>query len=128
MPKLNVKRTLIGLSIAFYLEALVLYTGAVWSLTVILTGQGNALVTDISFTVILVLAGLFLTFAAAAIRNGKRWARSAGIFWQLIQISIAFGTAEASLPGAIAIALPSSAVLLTLFQKNVVEATLGTRD
>ncbi|NBY43649.1 MAG: hypothetical protein EBQ61_02515 [Micrococcales bacterium] len=128
MPKLNVKRTLIGLSIAFHLEALVLYIGAGLGILEILRGQGKSLVTDISFLLLLTIAGLFLTFAARAILKGKRWARSAGVFWQLIQLSIALGTYEASVIGAIAIALPSLAVLITLFQKDVVAATLGTRD
>ena len=127
MPKLNIKRTLRGLSIAFILEALVLYLGAAWSIYAIFSGQGRDLVTDLSFVFILLMSALFLTLASRAILSGKRWARSAGVFWQLIQIFIAFGTYEASVLGAIAITLPSLAVLFTLFQKEVVQATLGTR-
>jgi hypothetical protein len=68
-------------------------------------------------------AALWLTFASKAIRQGKRWARSAGIFWQLMQITFAFGTYDFSVLLALAIALPSGAVLITLFTKDVAEAT-----
>jgi len=123
MGKFNIQTTLRALSVAFFLEALVLFVATVaiiWGMT---TSQAGALLTNSALVVLTLSAGVWLTFAGIAITKGKRWARSAGVFWQLIQIAIALGTFEASLLGGFAIALPSLAVLFTLFSSEVVKAT-----
>ena len=123
MGKIKIQTTLRAISVAFFLEALVLYVATVaiiWGMT---TSQAGALLTNSALVVLTLSAGVWLTFAGIAITKGKRWARSAGVFWQLIQIAIALGTFEASLVGGFAIALPSLAVLFTLFSSEVVKAT-----
>ena len=128
MPKSSVQRTLKGLAIAYLLEALVLYiaTGtAIWALIV---GNTISLVTTLALAAFTLGVALWLTSAAKAITKGKRWARTAGIFWQLMQLTIAFGTYDVSVIGALAIALPTTAVLITLFTKDVVAATSQARD
>lgn len=123
MGKIKIETTLRAISVAFFLEALVLYVATVaiiWGMT---TSQAGALLTNSALVVLTLSAGVWLTFAGIAITKGKRWARSAGVFWQLIQIAIALGTFEASLLGGFAIALPSLAVLFTLFSSEVVKAT-----
>ena len=123
MGKINIQTTLRAISVAFFLEALVLYVATIaiiWGMT---TSQARALLTNSALVVLTLSAGVWLTFAGIAITKGKRWARSAGVFWQLIQIAIALGTFEASLLGGFAIALPSLAVLFTLFSSEVVKAT-----
>lgn len=128
MPKSSAQRTLKGLAIAFILEATVLYipTGAsIWAL---ITGDTTSLVTGAALAAICLGVALWLTSAARAITKGKRWARSAGIFWQLMQITISFGVYEASVLGALAIALASGAVLITLFTKDVAAATSQPRS
>ena len=123
MGKIKIQTTLRAISVAFFLEALVLYVATVaiiWGMT---TSQAGALLTNSALVVLTLSAGVWLTFAGIAITKGKRWARSAGVFWQLIQIAIALGTFEASLLGGFAIALPSLAVLFTLFSSEVVKAT-----
>jgi len=128
MPKSSVQRTLRGLSIAFLLEATVLYLGtgaAIWSF---ISGAATSVITDLAFAAICLGVALWLTSAARAITKGKRWARSAGIFWQLIQLAIAIGTIDVSIPGALAIAIPSIAVFVTLFTKDVVAATGENRN
>jgi len=123
MGKFNIQTTLRAISVAFFLEALVLFVATVaiiWGMT---TSQAGALLTNSALVVLTLSAGVWLTFAGIAITKGKRWARSAGVFWQLIQLAIALGTFEASLLGGFAIALPSLAVLLTLFSSEVVKAT-----
>ena len=123
MGKIKIQTTLRAISVAFFLEALVLYVATIaiiWGMT---TSQAGALLTNSALVVLTLSAGVWLTFAGIAITKGKRWARSAGVFWQLIQIAIALGTFEASLLGGFAIALPSLAVLLTLFSSEVVKAT-----
>lgn len=127
MGKINIQTTLRALAIAYFLEALVLFLGTVaivWGMT---TSQAGAVLTDSALVVLTLSAGVWLTFAGIAITKGKRWARSAGVFWQLIQIAIALGTFEASLLGGFAIALPSLAVLITLFSPGVVKATSEAR-
>jgi len=123
MGKFKIETTLRAISVAFFLEALVLFVATVaiiWGMT---TSQAGALLTNSALVVLTLSAGVWLTFAGIAITKGKRWARSAGVFWQLIQIAIALGTFEASLLGGFAIALPSLAVLFTLFSSEVVKAT-----
>jgi len=123
MGKIKIQTTLWAISVAFFLEALVLFVATVaiiWGMT---TSQAGALLTNSALVVLTLSAGVWLTFAGIAITKGKRWARSAGVFWQLIQLAIALGTFEASLLGGFAIALPSLAVLFTLFSSEVVKAT-----
>jgi hypothetical protein len=91
------------------------------------SSESKALLTDSALVILTLGAAIWLSFAGIAITKGKRWARSAGIFWQLIQLSIALGTFEASLIGGFAIALPSLAVIFALFNPKVVQATSETR-
>ena len=127
MGKLNIRTTLRAISIAYFLEALVLYIATIASIWAMVTSQSKALLTDSALVLLTLGAAIWLTFAGLAITRGKRWARSAGVFWQLIQLTIALGTFEASLLGGLAIAVPSIAVLLSLFLPEVVRATAETR-
>ena len=127
MGKFKIETTLRAISVAFFLEALVLFVATaaiIWGMT---TSQAGALLTNSALVVLTLSAGVWLTFAGIAITKGKRWARSAGVFWQLIQLAIALGTFKASLLGGFAIALPSLAVLFTLFSSEVVKATSESR-
>jgi len=127
MGKLNIRTTLRAISIAYFLEALVLYAATIASIWAMVASQSKALLTDSALVLLTLGAAIWLTFAGLAITKGKRWARSAGVFWQLIQLTIALGTFEASLLGGLAIAVPSIAVLLSLFLPEVVRATSETR-
>jgi hypothetical protein len=128
MPKLNVELTLKGLAVAYLLEAAVLYAATAVTAWSMISGEAKALLTDSALGVLTGAAAIWLTFGARAIVKHKRWARSAGVFWQLIQLTIALGTFEASVLGGLLITIPSVAVLLTLFNKQIVAATLETRD
>jgi hypothetical protein len=123
MPKPSVQRTLNILAVAYLLEALVLFSGAGSAIWALFSNEPNSFVTVVFLAAMAIGAGLWLSFAARAIRRGKRWARSSGIFWQLMLISVSFGIYEVSVLGALAIALPAGAVLITLFSKAVSEAT-----
>jgi hypothetical protein len=127
MGKFNIRTTLRAISIAYFLEALVLYLATLASIWAMATSQSKALLTDSALVLLTLGAAIWLTFAGLAITKGKRWARSAGVFWQLIQLTIALGTFEASLLGGFGIAIPSLAVLLSLFLPEVVKATSETR-
>lgn len=64
----------------------------------------------------------FLAAATFALYNLKRWGRSAIIFWQLIQISLGYGTMEgkdANFPLAIAIFVVSGIAFIMLLTKPV---------
>lgn len=128
MPKLNVEITLRGLAVAFLLEALVMYGASMVIIWAMISGAAKALATDAVLLLLTSAAAVWLTLAAKAILKRKRWARSAGVFWQLIQLTIAFGTLEASVLGGLAIAIPSVLVFFTLFNRQVVEATMESRD
>jgi hypothetical protein len=99
--------------------------GAIWAL---ISADTTSVVTGLALAAICLGIALWLTAASRAIVQGKRWARSAGIFWQLMQTTISFGIYEVSVLGALAIALASGAVLVTLFTKDVVAATGESRS
>ena len=123
MPKLNLELTLKGLAVAYLLEALVMYVATGFIIWAMITGSATAILTDSILALLTGLAAFWLTLAAKAILKRRRWARSAGVFWQLIQITIAFGTFEASLIAGLAIAVPSVLVFFVLFNRQIVEAT-----
>jgi len=128
MRKPQIKTTLMGLAIAYLLEAIVLYVLTGITLWAMVSGQAKAILTDSALVALTGGAALWLTFASRALLKQKRWARSAGVFWQLIQLTIAFGTFEANVIWGLAIAVPSILVLTTLFTKEVVQATSENRD
>ena len=128
MPKSSVQRTLRGLSIAFLLEATVLYIATGASIWALITGDNTSFITGVALAAICLGVAIWVTSVALAITRGKRWARSAGIFWQLMQITISFGLYEVNLLAALAIATASGAVLITLFTKDVVAATGENRS
>ncbi len=128
MPKSSVQRTLKGLAIAFLLEATVLYIATGASIWALITGDTTSVVTGAALSAICLGVALWLTSAGLAITKGKRWARSAGIFWQLMQITISFGLYEVNVLAAVAVALASGAVLITLFTKDVAAATSQPRS
>ena len=92
------------------------------------TDEPKSVTSVVALAVMALGAGLWMTMAAKGIRQGKRWARSAGIFWQLMLITVSFGIYEVSVLGALAIALPAGAVLITLFTKAVSEVTRDKED
>jgi len=123
MPNPSVQKTLNVLAVAFLLEAIVLFLGSGAALMALFSDERNTFITVAFLAVMALGAGLWLSFAARAIRQGKRWARSSGIFWQLLLITVSFGIYDVSVIGALAIALPAGAVLITLFSKAVSEST-----
>lgn len=123
MPKLNLELTLKGLAVAYLLEALVMYVATGVIIWAMITGSATAILTDSILALITGLAAFWLTLAAKAILKRRRWARSAGVFWQLIQLTIAFGTFEVSFIAGLAIAVPSVLVFFVLFNRQIVEAT-----
>ena len=92
------------------------------------TDEPKSVPTLVALAVMALGAGLWMTLAAKGISQAKRWARSAGIFWQLMVITVSFGIYEVSVLGALGIALPAGAVLITLFTKAVSDVTRDKED
>jgi hypothetical protein len=128
MPNPSVQKTLNILSAAYLVEALALYLAVAGAIMALFSDEPKSVPTLVALAAMALGAGLWMTFAAKGIRQGRRWARSAGIFWQLMLITVSFGIYEVSVLGALAIALPAGAVLITLFTKAVSEATRDKED
>lgn len=91
----------------------------IWGL---ITGQAKVITALALIVVLLAATTVFLAAATIALQKLKRWGRSAIIFWQLIQISLGYGTAEgsdANFPLALAIFAVSGATFILLLTKPV---------
>ena len=72
--------------------------------------------------ILLAAATAFLTSATLNLIKGKRWARSGIVFWQILQISIGWGSLggeNENVPVAIAIFASSAITTVLLFTKPV---------
>jgi hypothetical protein len=113
------------------IEGLVLAYLAAQLLVGILVGESRSLPTTLSLFAIVALTAAAVLFFAYGLFQGKRWARSAALFWQLIQLAIASGSFTGQF-GSNAIGwgliIPSVIVLVLLFTKPVVAATMRGLD
>lgn len=87
-------------------------------------------VRDLPTMLALVALGLglaaWLGFIIKALIAGRRWARSGALFWQLIQLTVAWGsfTGEFANPAiGVGLIVPSLVVIALLFAKPVFDAT-----
>lgn len=90
----------------------------VWMLAELLWEASSSAVTGGALILLAAVAAVFWAIAAAGIRRGRRWARSAGVFTQLLLVSLAAGSAlgeYADLGISCAVGLPSLAAGLMLF-------------
>ena len=112
-------------------EGFVLAYLAAQLLVGIMLGESRSLPTTLSLFGIVALTAAAVLFFAYGLFQGKRWARSAALFWQLIQLAIASGSFTGQF-GSNAIGwgliIPSVIVLVLLFTKPVVAATLRGLD
>lgn len=97
----------------------------------LVSGETKSLVTSVALFALVAAASAWVIFIGFGLRKGKRWARSGGVFWQLIQLAVASASFSGQF-GSQAIGwgliLPSVWVLILLFSKKVVAATLGNTD
>jgi hypothetical protein len=108
----------------------VAYLAAVLGLG-ILEGQSRSLNTMIALFAMVAGAAALVIFIAISLWRGKRWARSASFFWQLIQLAVAtgsFGGQFGSQAIGWGLIIPSAIVIVTLFNKDVVAATMKSVD
>ena len=97
----------------------------------LVSGETKSLVTSVALFALVAAASAWVIYIGFGLRKGKRWARSGGVFWQLIQLAVASASFSGQF-GSQAIGwgliLPSVWVLILLFSKKVVAATLGNTD
>ena len=109
------------------LEGLFVLGLAASMLVGLLTGEARSLVTLIALLVLVAAAGAWVVSVALGLSKGKRWARSGALFWQLVQLAVATGSFTGQFGNAgigWALILPSAAVLVLLFQKSTIAATI----
>ena len=133
MSKEQQKRP-IGLILAVGLIALEgLFVGALAAqlgLSVV-TGNTRSLVSSLALFALVAGAAIWVIFIAINLWRGRRWARSAGFFWQLVQLAIAtgsFGGQFGSQAIGWALVMPSLAVMIALLSKKVVAATMDSAE
>jgi drug/metabolite transporter superfamily protein YnfA len=93
-----------------------------------LAGEVKSLPTMLALAVLGLVLAVWLAFVAKALASGRRWARNGAIFWQLVQLTVAWGsfTGEFANPIiGVGLILPSLAVIALLFGKSVFAATQG---
>jgi hypothetical protein len=111
----------IALAIAA-LESLVSVAVTLFFIWGLVTGQAKVFSALALIDGLLLASTVFLIAATIALYKLKRWGRSGIIFWQLIQISLGYGTMEgqdAILPLAIAIFAVSGIAFVLLLSKPV---------
>ena len=97
----------------------------------LVSGETKSFVTSVALFALVAAAAIWVIFVALNLFRGKRWSRSAGVFWQLIQLAVATGSFSGQF-GSQAIGwsliIPSVLVIGLLFSKKVVAATMAAVD
>ncbi|MDE2386403.1 MAG: hypothetical protein KGL77_01730 [Actinomycetales bacterium] len=65
---------------------------AAWDLIDILSGKAIMLSALLAQLALWLGAALWVAFTAKRLYDGRAWARSAAVFWQLVQLSVAWGS------------------------------------
>ena len=76
-------------AVLLVLEAIAPLMLAVWAAITLLTGSARSMPTLIAEAVFFLGAGLWLILVSGRLREGRAWARSAAVFWQLVQLAVA---------------------------------------
>jgi drug/metabolite transporter superfamily protein YnfA len=93
-----------------------------------LAGEVRSLPTMLALAALGLVLAVWLAFVVKALASGRRWARNGAIFWQLVQLTVAWGsfTGEFANPLiGVGLILPSLTVIVLLFEKSVFAATQG---
>ena len=129
--KSNKPKALLAIIGIVGLEAAVVLGLAGLLLFEIISGASRSLSTAFALFAMVAAAGAFVAFIAVSLNRGKRWARSAALFWQLVQLSVAsasFSGEFANWMIGTALIVPSVSVLALIFRKSVVAATMEQVD
>lgn len=101
-------------------EALTSAAVTIYFLYGLLSGQEKSIQMILGIIILMIAATSFLTAASLNLIKGKRWARSGIVFWQILQISIGWGSLggeNENVPVALAIFASSAIVTIMLFTK-----------
>ncbi|MEN9956202.1 MAG: hypothetical protein RLY34_1009 [Actinomycetota bacterium] len=94
-------------------------------------GETKSFVTSVALFALVAAAAIWIVFVSLNLFRGKRWSRSAGFFWQLVQLAVATGSFSGQF-GSQAIGwsliIPSVLVVSLLLSKKVVAATMDAID
>ncbi len=93
----------------------------------LVSGETKSLVTSVALFALVAAAAAWVIFIGFALLKRKRWARSGGVFWQLVQLAVATGSFSGQFGNQAigwSLILPSVLGLGLLFNKKVVAATL----
>ena len=93
-----------------------------------LAGEVKSLPTMLALAALGLVLAIWLAFTIKGLFDGRRWARNAAIFWQLVQLTVAWGSFTGQFANwgiGIGLIVPSVAVIGLLFEKSVFAATQG---
>ena len=113
---------ILGIEFAVLVALVVTYVVAT------LSGEVKSQPTMLALAALGLILAVWLAFTIKALRDGRRWARNAAIFWQLVQLTVAWGSFTGQFANwgiGIGLILPSVAVIALLFEKSVFAATQG---
>lgn len=113
-------------SVLMMLEGVAALVLAVWLLIELFVAKAESPVSAIALIVICLGAGLWIFSAGRSLLRGRGWARSAGVFVQLVLAAFAAGSlgGEGSSVRAFAFLLaPAIVTVILLFTKPVVQAS-----
>jgi ABC-type transport system involved in multi-copper enzyme maturation permease subunit len=122
---LNIAALLVGLE-GLFIGALAARLGLA-----LVSGETKSFVTSVALFALVAAAAIWIIFVSVHLFRGQRWSRSAGFFWQLVQLAVATGSFSGQF-GSQAIGwsliIPSVLVIGLLLSKKVVAATMGAID
>lgn len=97
----------------------------------LVSGETKSFVTSVALFALVAAAAIWIIYVSVNLFRGQRWSRSAGFFWQLVQLAVATGSFSGQF-GSQAIGwsliIPSVLVIGLLLSKKVVAATMGAID
>lgn len=97
----------------------------------LLAGETQSITTAVALLALVLATAAWLFFVAIKLLAGRRWARSAAVFWQLVQLAVASASFSGQF-GSQAIGwlliIPSVLVMALLFTKKVIAATSATAE
>ena len=91
-PKPAVPRSIKVAVVILAVESLAPGFLAAWDLFDIITGKAIMLSALLAQLALWLGAALWVGFIAKRLYDGRAWARSAAVFWQLVQLSVAWGS------------------------------------
>lgn len=115
-------------AIVVWLEAAAVGAFGVFLLWGLVSGQSKSIAAEATLVALYAAAALWVAYIGVALRHGKRWARSAAVFWQTCQLFIASqsfsGRGANNVIGVLLIA-SSVFVLAQVFSRRVIQSSRG---